>query len=472
MNRHLTIKQSFWPAFAILILVIYGIAYHISSSEFWPITVSKTWWTPSAFELSQLQKPLFTLLLATLHLLPLGDVTHLYLAKILFSLLGALSLYYYVKNTSLIAKVDLSPRIEAILLVILVALSPVILHNFFRIRSDQLTFLFAMLAVHSALKKRPLKSLLTTLLIPLISIKSILLLLPLSFILWPHFRKYFGNISKIWKLNVVLAMSAALAWIIGMNLSSLLYLLDSYNSAYPSLYLQNYVHQEFSWILLSVIAIVFSFVKMHADLRPFSAAAIASVLLILIIPQSHPYYIATLAPFLYWPLIIFVSRQLYSERSAHSKRHYATALVMLSIFQFSVLAYSGQQNRLSWIHRNNEQFVYINKASALFEKHPDWNYLDGMGILPTRRFIRCFVSPYDDQSNNSCRQSLHSNPEPDVIIITQRLSSLGNDIFQQVESDYIQMIPNFWVHKRHQAEISDRDIELLNIPLPVLIFNF
>lgn len=471
---HVNIKRHLLPALVFLALVVYGTIYHISSSEFWPITISKTWWTPSAFELSQLQKPLFTLLLATLHLLPLGDVAHLYAAKILFSALGALSLYYYIKNVALVAKVSLTPYSEATLLCALLLLSPVILHNFFRIRSDQLTFLLAMMAIHFTLKQRLLHSLLAALFIPLVSIKSTLLLLPLGFILWPQYTQYFRSLSLIWRLNLVLLASGAFIWIVGLNLGSFSYVLASYEGSYPGVYLKSYLGQEYLTISLSLASAVFFLCRSSTDLRPFAFATFISILLILIVPQSLPYYIATQAPFVYLPLLIFLVRsaQKHPAGTAFIRRYYLAPLTLFVALQTGSLLYFYQRGEIRWIHKNTHQLAYLKKAAQIFKRHPEWKYLDGMGILPTLPFIRCFVSPFDDASNNSCRHALRSDPQPDVVIITHRLSYLGEEVFRLTEKNYTQLLPNFWVHNRHSAEIKNEDVILNNIPVPMLIFNF
>lgn len=473
MNR-LNIKNYLLPAFVFLALLIYGTIYHISSSEFWPITISKTWWTPSAFELSQLQKPLFTLLLATLHLLPLGDVAHLYAAKILFSALGALSLFYYIKNVGLVAKVSLTPYMEAILLCTLLLFSPVILHNFFRIRSDQLTFLLSMMAIYFTLKQRLLHSLLAALFIPLVSIKSTLLLLPLAFILWPHYIQYFRSLSHIWRFNLILLAGAAFIWIVGLNLGSFSYFLASYEGSYPGVYLKSYLSQEFLNISLSLASAAFFLRRSSACLRPFAFATFISILLILIVPQSLPYYIATLAPFVYLPLLIFLVRTSlkHTPQTTLMRRYYLAPLTLFLTLQAGSLLYFYQRGEILWIHKNTDQLAYLKKATQIFKRHPEWKYLDGMGILPTLPFIRCFVSPFDDASNNACRHALLSDPQPDVVIITHRLSYLGEEVFRFTEKNYIQLLPNFWVHNRHSADIKKEDVMLNNVPVPMLIFNF
>lgn len=469
MNR-LNIKNYLLPAFVFLALLIYGTIYHISSSEFWPITISKTWWTPSAFELSQLQKPLFTLLLATLHLLPLGDVAHLYAAKILFSALGALSLFYYIKNVGLVAKVSLTPYMEAILLCTLLLFSPVILHNFFRIRSDQLTFLFAMLALYNNFKGRTLISLVFYLLIPLISIKGIIMLIPLFFIIVAPCFYRFRTLSTVRKIQLSLIIAACLIWPLAINLSSLTYLYDTYlTSDFPNMYLQEYLQQEFLLITFSFLTCISASLYLHTPFKPkaYTFICISSFLLILLIPQSYPYFIASLAPLVYLPAFALLLSLIFK-----SNPRIRYTLLLLIALQFGTVLYTSLKHDSPFIRTNTDQIVFIKKASVLMSSYDKLNYIDGMGILPRQRFLNCFVSPDDDNANNSCRLKLESDPLPDVMIITTRFAYLGNEVFSIASKNYTQVLPNFWLHRKYQNVTTDTDLNSTNIPVPMLIFNF
>lgn len=452
MKKHLG-----WVLF--LPLVLWGAFFHISSSEFWPMSISKTWWTWSVFESSQLQKPLFTFFLSLFHLLPLSDLSHIYLVKLTFSLLGIISLYIFIKSAFEISQKRIALSQLILLALLFCICSPIFLKNFSRIRSDQIGFLFFILAVYFHAIKKTHLSFLFTLLLPISSIKSILFFIPLSFILLPQYLHNLKNLSFIKKLNLVLISLAALTWTIGYNLSALSYLIATYQEVtFPTLYLKDFIASELLFIVLSTLAAIFLILKRQFHLRSYALASLSSLALIIAMPQSYSYYIASLVPIVYLPLLILVIK--YGPK-------YKAAVLSSVIIHLVYCNFVMWQRNLPHFISNRPQMIFLSKAATLTATH-QFNYLDGMGMLPRQKMIPCFASPSDPLANNGCREHLKS--QPDVVIITQRLLELGTEVFRATAENYFQVYPNYWVHKRHQNKIEIKKGDLDNLPVPLIIF--
>lgn len=446
------------------LLLIYGFFYHISASEFWPITISRTWFDSAHFENSLLQKPLFTFFLSLFHLLPLSDIQHLYLVKLVFAVLGTLTLFFYVEVLQILAGISLSRYKKAFFTVFLLLLSPVLFQNFFRVRSDQATFLFFVFALYFNLRGYFIRSLVCLILIPIISIKGIIFLLPGGIVLLSPYLGYIKKLSRCWRLNLALIVLAALIWAIGLNLPALSYFIDTYASnSFPNPHLKEYLTGEAFFLLGSLGIALHTWYRRDTALGPYVGAALICLFYILSVPQSYPYFIGSLCALVYLPLGVYIMRSLNGPSPALYR------YLLLCVLQLGTLTAQFFSTPHALYRSSTYQFNFIKKAGHFMDAH-SLHYLDGMGVLPRQKLIPCFESPDDDLANNSCRAWIRE--EPDVLLITQRLSALGTETFRIAEKHYIQILPNFWVHQRHQALIKPEDVQLENTPPPMLIFSF
>lgn len=447
-------------------IIIYGLFYHISSSEFWPITISKTWLNSINFEYSLLQKPLFGFFLSLFHLLPLDDLFHIYLVKFVFSFIGLLGLLFFIKfliEISDIKSINQHTKIsEGILLILLLGLSPVLLHNFFRIRTDQITFLFFSLVLLFNHRKQFFKSVFFLGLIPLISIKSYIFLIPVFFIVLPNYKIYFNRLKIVHKYYLFFAFIGVLIWVMSLNISALTYLADTFKTMdFPNKYLKKYLFLEIMPIFASLFSVIYIFLKKDTALKPYAIASIITFMLILLIPQSYPFYIASLAPIFYIPLFILLLKTV--KLDTRKKIFLLGAQILTVVFISLYFKYD-------FYHSLNIQMDYIKKAGKIISKN-NLSYLDGTGILPRQNFIPCFISPDDENANNACLNNIKTN-NADVVIVTHRLSFLGTDLFVELEKNYIQLRPSFWIKNAYKSPYLESKIDLLNTMPAFLTFGF
>ncbi|WP_148284960.1 hypothetical protein [Pseudobdellovibrio exovorus] len=423
------------------------------------MTISKTWWNWSFFEPSQLQKPLFSFFLSFFHILPLSDLTHIYFVKFAFSLLGIVALYIFIKSAIEISQKQITHNKLILIALLFCLFSPIFLKNFSRIRSDQVGFLFFILSVYFYLIRRMRLSFLFAILLPISSIKSILFFIPLAFIILPQYLSYFKKLNFIKKLNLTLLTLAALVWAIGYNLSALSYLIATYQDAsFPTVYLKNFVTVEMPFILLSILTSLWILLNKRLRLIPYALASLSSLALIVAIPQSYSYYIASFVPIVYLPLLTVLIQYGFQY-----KKVFVTTLSLCLLYS-SIMMW---KKNLPYFISSCPQILFISKASALTNLH-GFNYLDGMGMLPRQNLIPCFASPSDPIANNGCREALEN--QPDVIIITQRLLELGNESFKVAAENYFQVYPNYWVHQKYKEEVEIKKGDLDNLPVPLIIF--
>lgn len=440
-------------------LVCYGLFYHISSSEFWPITISKTWFSSDPFESSLLQKPFFGLFLAFFHALPLNDVLHLVAVKLAFALIGLAGLIYFVRAAIEISGRKFTEQYELLLLVLLLLMSPTLLHNFFRIRTDQVSFLFFSLALLFSARKQYLKALTCWIMLPLIGIKSFVFFLPAIILFYPELKAYSKQLPKTKQILLSLSCIAVLVWAINLNIPAIGYLADTFSSMeFPNVYLRKFLTTEALIVTCTLIASGFAIFRNEG--RRIALAGLSCFAIILILPQSYPYFIASLLPIFYLPLFLKLLKP-------DGDKKYQIILPTVQILVVFILV--GLKH-IGYYNSNAAQLEYIGRAIEVIDKH-NLTYIDGTGILPNQKFIPCFISPDDEAANSSCSSFL-AQKIPDVVIATSRLNYLGTDLYKTIESEYSQIIPGFWLKNKYKSLVLENTTDLSASLPAVFIFGF
>jgi hypothetical protein len=445
-------KYVFWLA-----LFAYGFFFHISSSEFWPVTISKTWFVGS-FESSMLQKPLFTFFLSLVHFIPLTDSAHLYLVRAFFCILGLCSLILYSQLLNQINHKN-RPNFNGLIPLAFVILSPTLLHNFFNIRSDQTALLAFMLFIIFLIKKRPFISFLAMLSIPLLGIKETIFIIPAVFL---YFKEFSHLLRRKQIYYLMATMAAIFIWIIALNIPGLMYFMQNLKHAesFKSI-TTDYLKYEFLLLLFSFFAAVYCVLK--NIYRTYAFLSLYFSLLIFTMPQAFSFFIASVLPFVYLPLFLIVIKYIRTH-----------TLKVMAVITAQVLWVGWQLafGSLDIYRSNIAQFNFIEKTSVLLQKQ-NYTYLDGMGIFPRQRLTPCFASPNDEASNGNCVEKLE-RATADIVIITHRLFSLGQIVFTETERNYTQIRPNVWVRQNNLNSDVKKDIDLQinqNQSLPLLLFN-
>lgn len=443
------------------LLFLYAFFYRISSSEFWPITVSKSWFgVGGTLELSLLQKPLFSFILSTLHVFQIKDSSHVYLVKTVFSMFGLASIYFFSYFTSQLIKrhsqQEFSPHWLGLGLCLL---SPVFLNNFFNIRTDQLAFLLLSMFFYFSINKKLYPSLACLILLLLSGLKEFPLALPALYFFYKQFNLKLSKKLLFYSLALLLGASV---WVLGLNISVLEYIRESYrNNPFPNPQLSAFLLSEGFLLVIALAVVIYNFYKKQVLF--WSVQSVFFLILLFINPQSYSFYIASLVPIIYVPLFIFIFKYWPSFRAK---------ILLVTTVLFCVHTGLSYQQKKALYESNQAQLKFIDLASDIVKKRR-LLYLDGMGILPKQRFNRCFVSPDDVAANSNCIDQI-STARADVIIMTRRLTFLnqpGTDLFNSVKMNYEQIYPNFWVRRDQLDDVMRKKIDLSpDLPLPILIF--
>jgi hypothetical protein len=441
-------------------LILFGLFHRITSSEFWPITISRTWLHPDRFEMSMLQKPLLTFVLSLFHIFSFSDVVHLILVKIFFATLGAagvFALYYFVRR---LAEPEKTFGFDAVALpaLALFLMSPVFQTNYFSIRSDQMACVMFSFFLLFAERRNLRPALICLLIIPFMGIKEILFLIPGSVYFYFQFKSHFTRQVKIF---VALGSGTALIWVLALNVSSVFYLSETFSktellSRYSS---RSYIF-EYPLLILSTLAAFYFIARKDKTFLPISVSSLLFLAILLALPQSFDFFIASVVPFIYIPLFL-KGIQIYHSRP----RLVLIAISAQLVFTASLKLYDNVPLYFS----NSVQLSYIAKASALIHKNR-LSYLDGEGILPTQTYLPCFASPMDSAANRGCLDMLSRNL-PDVVIVTNRLMIVGDTVFEIVQKNYTQIYPNLFMKNEYVTEDVRSRINLgAEVGLPILIF--
>ena len=439
-------------------MILFGTFFRISSSEFWPITASKTWLTPNFFEHSLLQKPLLTSFLALFHLLPLSDVSHLILVKFVFSFFGVCGIWslavFYLSQLN-VAEKAYSFYLSLTALAVAIA-SPTVLIHYFSVRSDQLAAMFFSFFILFCYQKKIRLSLLCLFLIPLAGIKELLFLPAGLLVFYLTFRERFGKKHLFF---VVYGMLSILVWFAAYNVNAFYYLLETFKNSDLSILRisKEILFVEALALFLTTAAIIYIFIKSIKDLYAYAFVSIYFVLTILIIPQSFSFFISSLLPFIFIPTGLVIIR--LQKKYAYT----FLTLPVIFIYAFSVKNAYGNLNYIS----NIDQLAYIETTSKILKTH-QLSYLDGSGILPRQQHYPCFASPDDLIANTSCMERI-KNQTLDSIILTSRLLYLGNDVFNVLSANYTQIRPGFWVHNKKINVSILREQSLDDKQLPTLV---
>jgi hypothetical protein len=421
------------------------------------------WLNFQQFETSLLQKPVFTLFLGLFHLLPLNDFYHIYFVKFVFSFLGVQSLILFQRY----CRNSFQTKSTLLFVFLFVILSPFFLNNFFRIRSDQFGLFLFILALYFQSEKKARAMLITLCVLPIVSVKSFIFFIPGLFLFKESLSAFTQQKSRRFKFYFLLTSLSLLVWVISSNVSSFYYYLETWKSRSDySFFLLDYFKVEWPLLLLSLLANIY-FLKIR-KFRNQVTASFTSFLVLFLVPQSLPFFIASLTLLIYLPGFILLDSLAKNQKRLLLQNG---VLIIFSIFQLVNLGYRLQNPEISIYSSNLDQLKYIQKVSPIVEKN-NLTYLDGAGILPRANFNPCFISPDDLVANESCKTKLN-NLEADAVIITQRLSFLGDFVYKTVaEGGYTQVKPNFWVKNKFLSAISPEEFDLQAGPIPVFIFGF
>ena len=408
-----------------------------------------------------IQKPLLTMFLSLFHLIPLSDTIHIFLVKTVFSVFGVMALVYFSHFVLEITEFKHSkiqkPDLAALMALFLVAVSPLIRNNFFNIRSDQIAFFLFSLFLLFCGRKKMWPAVATLVLIPCFGIKEIIFLLPGALYFYWTFRSIFTQKMLV---TICLSVLTVLVWIVALNMRSFFYLLESFvASDYYLRFGPAGILPESFTLLISLAAVVYILVFRLKNYYKLGALALFSVLIFLSFPQANTFFIASILPLAFLPLLAVLLDSQFKK----------VFKVLVAAVAFSASTGFTFYYRLPFYETNFAQLWFIELASKVVKSNA-FSYLDGEGVLPRQHFHPCFVSPEDEAANGSCLKRMIEE-KPDVIIITRRLFYLGEVVFKNVQAGYVQIYPNLWIRQEKMTDNLRSKVDLsAKKPLPIIIF--
>lgn len=428
-----------------LLTLIWSTTFFIHSSEFWSVYISKFTFN-TEFSNTILLKPLFHFLLSLVHALPLNDVQHLVTVKVLFSIIGLIQIFLIIGIFRILfeRKPHLA-SIKVILLLLLIFSSTNYLQNFFRIRTDQICTTIFLVAIYLNAKKKLslLQHFLFILVYPMIGLKGFLFsLIQIILLTTGHPIHFSKNKTKIYLY--ILSFFTFFIWAVNLSWNNILYLLQTTNSfAHYFIALSSWASSEWILLIASLVSIFssqfqnFSETKFNTNL---SALSLTAMILILLFPQKHAYFLASFSPL----FILNTSAFLFYIYEKHTN----TRRLKL-IFTTTIVSLLVTKSLISWmttpIYRSNiEQLRLISYISEVIQLN-NLNYVDGFGSLPKADNMNCFVSPDDSVSNTYCTEIIR-NGKPDIVILTSRLMGLigPNEL---LEPNYIDSGYNIFIRR-------------------------
>lgn len=430
-------------------MIHFGAAFSLSfeDSEIWGITSSQR-----IFQIGQLWnsawfKPMFSLLLGSVTQIAPDNWSTLTLSRAL-SWLFSVSLIFSLSRL-------LSERYRGPLL-ILTILSPVVVLNLTKVRSDLYSVAVALLTLQwillSELSQRKrififfLGSTATLLLTP----KSIDLYLLLVFALfqpWPTSP----TLLRQTLIAVISPISGALVPLLFFSPETLFrlvrYASDSYKSS-DFFATQNWLYFydmiRTAPILAATVAIglasaTWNYRRLSWQLRPLLWGAVASLCYTLLAPQKLPFLLSSRLPI--WVLGASAGLQFCSFKSLRQQQIVGVLAVIIALGVSTVL----------WIRSPFQHFemsiqheAYIRLDRSLAELNPT-SYWDAIGLFPKRNRLFHYPSPGDSSNEEVFQAIIDSNPS--LILQMSKTKLLGPVFEEWLRTHYAETGTNIWIRR-------------------------
>lgn len=406
-----------------LVLFAWSVTFYIHSSELWSIYISKNIFNID-FSNTILLKPLFHLALSALYLFPVNDVQHLLMAKSIFAAFGLLQVILMIEIFRHFFKEKPEHLSIPVALLLLLSFSSTnYLQNFFRIRTDQVCITIFLLALYLDLKNKLslMGHVLFMIVYPMVGMKGLLFTILHSLHLATSRRSdFFKNKKKLFYYSLI--FFSFLIWSINIGWNSISYFIQTTSSfSQYFLALSSWMKTEWFLLLISLISLFnynfqsFCEKKIHTHL---SSLSLSGMILILLFPQKHTYFLASFSPIFILNTSAFFVYLLTCTALTDSFKKVTIVFISFMILAQVLISYST----ITIYRSNKEELNFIHYISEVINLN-NLSYVDGIGSLPRAYGMNCFVSPDDQISNAYCLELVRKG-QPDVVILTPRLMGL------------------------------------------------
>jgi hypothetical protein len=444
------------------LLLFQGIYTHISASEFWPLKLSKELLHFNTQEIGIFFKPAFHFFLSLIYFVPLSNWQHIIAGRILFVLFALGSLCLFIQSLKNLRLISLNK--QTLCLICLLFLSPLFLSQVVKIRSDMLSLFFS-LALLTAATGGPLPWNDRRLIV--VTVLNLLLLgctpravfhelVVIGFLL-PWVLSQNLNAKAIRQIFISLMMPFLAFAVFFMPLPGFpgivltRYLKQSYVNTGDWGHVENWIRSELFLFILTMVSAAYVVIKKEKIEKLAVLPFIISWASIAVADLKTPYLTASYFPFLILPIFLFLKNISFKQ------------IGMLAIFL--LVSHISLTNSYSWGSNDLPQKEVIQKISHLLDQNPQWKIFDGLGLFPRSNEVLSYLGPEDERALQGAWYYLKET-SPEVVLYTSRLTHLGNEAVELLNSKYFQIAPNLYLRKDLRT---DEKIEF-KIP-PVFLFE-
>ncbi len=429
---------------------------YIGHSEFWSIYYSKYFFSDGYFHDSLYSKLIFHLSLIWIHWLPIGNLAHLVVAKLLYGIIAFLVLY----TTYKIFRLRLSEKYSAVLICGLF-FNGIVFWDLMQIKSDITCLLFLLLGFYLHQKQHH-KASVVLLFMAVFSTPKVVLFLPFPMIIILNqmdWKTIWNFRTKLWLIRFLVLFSCFFATIYlnrGWHFSSALISTYSmafrygndllseglrvgsqeFNSFYPLNFIYFIFPTVFIFVLVAIKAKIISMPK--SKIIAFLSLCIYSFVVVWYYPIKLPHF---LIPIFFFLVITFVYfAHFLTTASVVSKK---TNLVLKSLLLTYFVLNAAQCIRFSNLNWGGDQFKLLVQIDQLYKINPQATIVDGTGALPRAQNLPIFFGLFDDVGNTIAAKQIIKDP-PDLIFFTPKVS-LGVGWFNSFFKDhYVLLAPNVY----------------------------
>ncbi len=434
-----------------------GIFQHISDSEFWPISLAKKFGQIDSQNTSLYYKFFFHALLKVPYFFELNSVEHLIAVRVLFSLIGLLTLILFFKIS---LKFYQSKSVAFVMSVMLLTCVSYF-SQWSRIRSDELVLFLALLGIflneYFLRKSSKLISLaLISNIMILTSPKAIYWVLILTIYAWPGWL-YLGaplvGICLIFMASVFVFNSQLL---LGSYSEAAHYFLSSWswdlqNPAVGFYEVRSFFESQIFQLAIAAGGICIFFSKYRNLKHRLIFGFFAALSCLILHPQRYDFFIGALMPFLILPAGFLILR-------IQDLKNLKLWILLGGLCCVQIIWASSNSK---WWRFNGKELEKISQLEELMNQVPAANYFDGIGVLPRQNVIYAYLGPNDGVAVSGAIEILKSN-DINFIFRNSRSYMMEPNLSMRLEKNYIEIRRGVFVEEKFKNKFT---IDLKGRPL-------
>jgi hypothetical protein len=456
-----------------------GLFISFEDSEIWGITSSRRFFDEFGTFSSAHFKPLFSALFGLIvHLAP-TDWTALVASRWVALVIEATGLFSFYRVALTGLRVGRSGTVSVLLLALFTTL-PVFLIHFPKVRSDSIAASVALIGIFQLITRPKRASgiyLFTSLLVLLITPKSLDLVAGLAIIFW-HTSERRNSEKLVWiAAPAAGVLLAGLIWGRESMARVLLIWLDSYQTE-PFFSDQKWSH---IWIslasspvtqLILILGLVVAAIKFKDQTQTERSLILSGwvvLFFVLIHSQKFHFFLASRVPFLALaalPGILWLLDFLKSKQANWGSVETRLPLLLTAFVSVTLAITTFRLERLSKYGMRQQKIAHANLRQFILRTGPA-TYWDGIGLFPKMNTVFHYPSPGDRENTELLDYAEIS--KPNLVFQTSKMELLEPKLFVWLTQYYAALSPFVFtriaildkVYFKPNCEISLKDLKLL-----------